>query len=90
MNYPLITILSTPVLVFCVVQLLLVTRVCSLCRFLITNELLRAKSTTVTDCNGKVVTPAEIPVSYIDAFCHSSLSFGLCEAFWLVSCAVLQ
>jgi hypothetical protein len=36
------------------------------------------------------VTPTEIAVSYIDPFCHSSLSFGLCEAFWLVSYTILQ
>jgi hypothetical protein len=57
--------LSIPVLVFWVVQLLLVTRVCSLCKFLI-NELLRAKSTTITDGNGKVVTPTDIAVNYIN------------------------
>jgi hypothetical protein len=92
MNYPLIPILSAPVLVFCVTELLLVTRVCSLCKLLITNELLRAKSTSITDDNGKVVTTTDFTVSYIDhsLFFHSSLSFGLCEAFWLVSYTVLH
>jgi hypothetical protein len=75
MNYPLIPILSVPVLVFCVVQLLLVTRVCSLCRLLIVNELLRAKSTTITDGNGKVVTPTDIAVGYIDHFSFLPLKF---------------
>ena len=70
MNYPLIPILSEPVLVFCVTELLLVTRVCSLCMFVVINELPRAKSTTITDGNGKVVTPTEIAVGYID---HSPL-----------------
>jgi hypothetical protein len=81
-----------PVLVFCVVQLLLVTRVCSLCKFLIINERLWAKFTTITDGNGKVVAPTEIAVGFIDHFPTLSLSssFGLCEAFWLVNCTVLQ
>ena len=74
-GYPLIPILSVPVLTFCVAGLLLVTRVCSLCRFSITNQLLRAKSTTITDGNGKVVTPAEIAVSYIDHFPLLPLKF---------------
>jgi hypothetical protein len=68
MNYPLIPILSVPVLTFCVTELLLVTRVCALCKLLIINELLRAKSTTITDGNRKVVTPTEIAVSFIDHF----------------------
>jgi hypothetical protein len=68
MNYPLIPILSIPVLVFCVVQLLLVTRVCSLCKLLIINELLQAKSTIIADGNRKVVTPTEITVGFIDHF----------------------
>jgi hypothetical protein len=72
-------ILSVPVLVFCVAELLLVTRVCSLCRFLIINESLRAKSTTVADGNGKVVTPTKIAVGILTIFSfrHLSLSFGL-------------
>ena len=75
MNYPLISILSMPVLVFCVVQLLLVTRVCSLCKFFIINQLLRAKSTTITDDNRKVVTPTEITVGFIDHFPLLPLKF---------------
>ena len=75
MNYPLISILSVPILVFCVVQLLLVTRVCSLCKLLIINELLRAKSTTITDGNRKVVTPTEIAVGFIDHFLLLPLKF---------------
>jgi len=49
-----ILIPSIPVLVFCVVQLILVTRVCSLCMFLIINKLLLVQTTTITDDNGKV------------------------------------
>jgi hypothetical protein len=75
MNYPLIPILSVPVLVFCVVQLLLVTRVCSLCRFRVINELLRAKSTTITDGNRKVVTPTKLTVGFIDHFPLLPLKF---------------
>src|ERR1700679_1397825 len=75
MNYPLIPILSTPVLVFCVTELLLVTRVCSLCKLSNTNELLRANSTTITDNNGKVVTPTDVTVGYTDHFPFFSLKF---------------
>jgi hypothetical protein len=90
MNSPLIPILSIPILVFCVAELLLVTRVCSLCKFLITNELLRTESEIIIDNNGKVVAPTEIAVAFINHFPLLSLSFGLCEALWLVSCTVLQ
>ena len=75
MIYPLIPILSIPVLVFCVVQLLLVTRVCSLCKLLIANELLRAEFKTIIDDNGKVVTHTEITASYIDHFPFLPLKF---------------
>jgi hypothetical protein len=75
MNYTLIQILSLPVLVICVVQLLLIPRVCSLCRFLIINELLWAKSTTITDGNGKVVTPTKNAVGFIDRFLLLPLKF---------------
>ena len=75
MIYPLIPILSIPVLVFCVVQFLLVTRVCSLCKLLIINQLLRAKSITITDGNRKVVTPTKIAVSFIDHFLLLPLKF---------------
>jgi hypothetical protein len=78
MNYHLILILSIPVLVFCVVQLILVTRVCSLCRLLIINELLRAKSATFTDGNRKVVIPTELAVGFIDHF----LLFPLKVLIW--------
>ncbi|KIM80417.1 hypothetical protein PILCRDRAFT_822545 [Piloderma croceum F 1598] len=64
-----------PVLVFCVTELLLVTRVCSLCKLLITNERLRANSTTITDDNGKVVTTTNVAVGYIDHFPIFSLEF---------------
>jgi hypothetical protein len=73
--YLLILILSIPVLGFCVAELLLATRVCSLCKLLITNELLRAKSTTITDDNGKVVTPTEIAAGFIDYFLLLPLKF---------------
>ena len=75
MNYPLIPILSAPVLVFCVTEFLLVTRVSSLCKLLIINELLRAKSTTTTDGNRKVVTPTELAVGFIDHFPLLPLKF---------------
>ena len=75
MNYPLIPRLSIPILVLCVAELLLVARVCSLCKFLITNELLRAKSTTIIDGNRKVVTPTELAVGFIDHFPLLPLKF---------------
>jgi hypothetical protein len=75
MNYPLIPILSAPVLVFCVTELVLVTRVCSLCKLLITNELLRANSTTITDNNRKVVTPTDLTIGYTDHFPIFSFKF---------------
>jgi hypothetical protein len=74
-DYPLITILSVPVLNLCVAELLLVTRVCSLCKFLIAYELLQANSITITDDNGKVVTPTDIAVGYIDHFSFLPLKF---------------
>jgi hypothetical protein len=78
-------ILSIPVLVFCVVQLLLVTRVCSLCKFLVINELLRAKSTTITDGNGKVVTLTDIAVDYINHFPLLPLKFVIWSLRGLVA-----
>ena len=85
MNYPLIPILSLSVLIFCVVQLILVTRVCSLCKFLIINELLRAKSTTITDGNRKVVTPTELAVGFIDHFPLLPLKFVIWSLRGLVA-----
>jgi hypothetical protein len=67
-------IISVPILVFCVTELLLVMRVCALCKLLITNKLLRAKFKIITD-NGKVVTPTKIAVSYIDHFPLLPLKF---------------
>jgi hypothetical protein len=85
MIYPLIPIISIPVLVFCVVQLVLVTRVCSLCKLLIINLLLRAKSITITDGNRKVLTPTEIAVGFIDHFPLLPLKFVIWSLRGLVA-----
>ncbi|KIM74759.1 hypothetical protein PILCRDRAFT_14197 [Piloderma croceum F 1598] len=78
-----------PVLGFCVAELLLATRVCSLCKLLITNELLRAKSTTITDDNGKVVTPTEIAAGFIDYFLLLPLKFVVWSLRGLVASGVI-
>ena len=85
MNYPLIQILSVPVLTFCVTELLLVTRVCALCKLLIINELPRAKSTTITDGTRKVVTPTELAVGFIDHFPLLPLKFVIWSLRGLVA-----
>jgi hypothetical protein len=63
------------VLVFGITELLLVTCIFSLCKCLITNELLWTESTTITDGNGKVVIPIDIAVGYIDHFLLLPLKF---------------
>ena len=73
--YPLIQILSMPVFVFCVVELLFITRVCTLCKLLITHRLPRAKLATITDSNRKVVISTEIAVGYINHFLLLPLKF---------------
>ena len=84
-SYSLIPILSVPILAFCVAELLLVTRVCALCKLLIANEHLRAKSTIIADDNGKVVIPTTIVVSNINVFPILPLKFVIWSLRGLVA-----